>query len=106
MSPVDNGSFIVTREDWSLHRKGDQDQVRRQQKAHAAIKQYWPVISNLGMLRTIIDNLRRNASYGQPGIYGISPDDLRNEILEDIIKPHSNAVILAMMDTSVSMGAA
>lgn len=106
MSPADNGDFIVSREDWPLHRKGYHDQARRQQKVRESDKHNTPEICNLRILRTIIDNLRRNATIRQPGIHGISPDNLRYETWEDIIKPHSNAVILAMMDTSGSMGAA
>ena len=34
--------FIVSREDWSLHRKGYQDQARHQQKVREAIKQNLP----------------------------------------------------------------
>jgi sporulation protein YhbH len=35
-------SFIISREDWSLHRKGYQDQTRHQQKVREAIKQNLP----------------------------------------------------------------
>ena len=34
--------FIVSREDWSLHRKGHQDQARHQEKVREAIKQNLP----------------------------------------------------------------
>jgi uncharacterized sporulation protein YeaH/YhbH (DUF444 family) len=34
--------FIVSREDWSLHRKGYQDQTRHQQKVREAVKQNLP----------------------------------------------------------------
>ncbi|MEK4509703.1 sporulation protein YhbH [Paenibacillus anaericanus] len=63
------------------------------------------LMSNIDKKRTILENLRRNAREGTPGIHGISPDDLRYKTWEDIIIPKSNAVILAMMDTSGSMGA-
>lgn len=62
------------------------------------------IMSNIDKKRTILENLRRNATGGNPGIHGISPNDLRYKTWEDIIKPHSNAVIMAMMDTSGSMG--
>ncbi|MBO9607381.1 MAG: sporulation protein YhbH [Paenibacillaceae bacterium] len=62
------------------------------------------ILSNLDKKRTILENLRRNAGSGSPGIHGISPDDLRFKTWEEVQKPHSNAVILAMMDTSGSMG--
>jgi len=35
-------SFILSQEDWSLHRKGYQDQARHQQKVRDAIKQNLP----------------------------------------------------------------
>ncbi|MFC4809246.1 sporulation protein YhbH [Paenibacillus sp. GCM10023250] len=62
------------------------------------------IMSNIDKKRTILENLKRNATSGAPGIHGISPDDLRYKTWEEIIKPQSNAVILAMMDTSGSMG--
>lgn len=62
------------------------------------------IMSNIDKKRTILENLRRNAKGGRPGIHGISPDDLRYKTWEEIVKPSSNAVILAMMDTSGSMG--
>ncbi|AGA58767.1 Stress response UPF0229 protein yhbH [Thermobacillus xylanilyticus] len=60
--------------------------------------------SNIDKKRTILENLRRNALSGRPGIHGISPDDLRYKTWEEIVQPTSNAVVLAMMDTSGSMG--
>lgn len=62
------------------------------------------LMSNIDKKRTILENLRRNATAGTPGIHGITPDDLRYKTWEDVVVPHSNAVILAMMDTSGSMG--
>jgi len=62
------------------------------------------ILSNIDKKRTILENLRRNARDGRPEIAGISPDDLRFKTWEDIVRPHNNAVILAMMDTSGSMG--
>lgn len=60
--------------------------------------------SNIDIKRTILENIKRNATAGVPGIHGISPDDLRYKAWEEVLKPHSNALILAMMDTSGSMG--
>lgn len=60
--------------------------------------------SNIDKKRTIMETLRRNALHGSPGIHNISPDDLRYKTWEDIKIPHNNAVVLAMMDTSGSMG--
>lgn len=62
------------------------------------------MMSNIDKKRTLLENLRRNATAGKPGIHGITPDDLRFKTWEDKLKPHSNAVIIAMMDTSGSMG--
>jgi hypothetical protein len=62
------------------------------------------ILSNIDKKRTILENLRRNAREGRPEISGISPDDLRFKTWEEVVKPQNNAVILAMMDTSGSMG--
>jgi len=62
------------------------------------------LMSNIDKKRTILENLRRNATSGRPGIYGITPDDLRFKTWDEVEKPHSNALIIAMMDTSGSMG--
>ncbi|RJE84629.1 sporulation protein YhbH [Paenibacillus sp. 1011MAR3C5] len=62
------------------------------------------IMSNIDKKRTLIENLRRNANAGVSGIGGISPDDLRYKTWTEIVKPQSNAVILALMDTSGSMG--
>ncbi len=62
------------------------------------------MMGNIDKKRTILENIKRNATAGDAKIGGISPDDLRFKTWEDIILPHSNAVIIAMMDTSGSMG--
>jgi sporulation protein YhbH len=62
------------------------------------------ISSNLDKKRTILENLRRNANSGNPGIHHIAPNDLRFKTWEDVYKPHSNAVVIAMMDTSGSWG--
>lgn len=38
----DSVPFVVSREDWSLHRKGYQDQTRHQEKVKEAIKKNLP----------------------------------------------------------------
>lgn len=58
--------------------------------------------SNIDKKRTILETLKRNARVGRPGLHGITPDDLRFKTWEDTPKPHSQAVVLAMMDTSGS----
>lgn len=60
--------------------------------------------SNIDKKRTIMETLKRNAIHGAPGLHHISPEDLRYRTWEDIQRPHSQAVVLAMMDTSGSMG--
>ncbi|WP_201319069.1 DUF444 family protein, partial [Paenibacillus sp. EPM92] len=60
------------------------------------------IMSNIDKKRTILENLRRNSRDGSPGIHRISPDDLRFRTWEEIVTPQSNALILAMMDTSGS----
>ncbi|WP_239615098.1 sporulation protein YhbH [Cohnella mopanensis] len=62
------------------------------------------IMSNIDKKRTILENLRRNSRDGRAEIGGITPDDLRFKTWEEIVKPQNNAVILAMMDTSGSMG--
>lgn len=62
------------------------------------------ISGNIDKKRTIMETLRRNSLHGQPGIHGISNDDLRYKTWEEVQTPTSNAVVLAMMDTSGSMG--
>lgn len=62
------------------------------------------LMGNIDKKRTILTALKRNATEGNPGIAPIYNDDLRFKTWNDVIKPESNAVILAMMDTSGSMG--
>lgn len=60
---------------------------------------------NIDKRRTLIEAVRRNALAGKQGLQGgIHPDDLRYKTWEEIEVPHSQAVVLAMMDTSGSMG--
>lgn len=47
---------------------------------------------------------KRNAMTGKPSFYPIYPEDLKYKTWNDITKPESKAVVLAMMDTSGSMG--
>lgn len=60
--------------------------------------------SNIDKKRTILENLRRNSRDGTPTIGRISPDDIRYRTWNEVERPHSNAVIFALMDTSGSMG--
>jgi len=62
------------------------------------------IMSNIDKKRTILENIKRNAIKGTPGIHGINQEDLRFKTWEEKIQYESNAVIIAMMDTSGSMG--
>jgi len=63
------------------------------------------LMGNIDKKRTILEALKRNARAGNPSLKGgISIDDLRYKTWEEVTKPHSNAVVIAMMDTSGSMG--
>ncbi|WP_138420638.1 sporulation protein YhbH [Aquibacillus sediminis] len=59
---------------------------------------------NIDKKRTMLEAFKRNAMDGKPQFNPIFPDDLRYKTWEDIEKPESKAVVLAMMDTSGSMG--
>lgn len=59
---------------------------------------------NIDKKRTLLASYRRNALEGTPSFAPIYPDDLRYKTWEEIEKPESKAVVLAMMDTSGSMG--
>lgn len=63
------------------------------------------MMSNIDKKRTLLESIMRNARAGKPQSRQITPDDLRYKTWEDIEMPHSNAVVIAMMDTSGSMGA-
>lgn len=62
------------------------------------------LMGNLDKKRTILSALKRNASKGEPTIAPIYEEDLRFKTWTEVTKPESNAVVLAMMDTSASMG--
>lgn len=62
------------------------------------------LMGNIDKKRTILTALKRNATEGNPEIAPIHNDDLRFKTWNDVIKPESKAVVLAMMDTSASMG--
>jgi len=54
--------------------------------------------------RTILSAIKRNALRGKAQITPITEEDLRFKTWNEVVKPESNAVVLAMMDTSGSMG--
>ncbi|MFC4558422.1 sporulation protein YhbH [Virgibacillus kekensis] len=62
------------------------------------------LMGNIDKKRTILTAIKRNATEGRPGLTPIYNDDLRFKTWNNIEKPESKAVVLAMMDTSASMG--
>lgn len=59
---------------------------------------------NIDKKRTLLEAYKRNARQGSAVFHPIYPDDLRFKTWNEIEKPQSKAVVLAMMDTSGSMG--
>ncbi|MGM7700098.1 sporulation protein YhbH [Pseudalkalibacillus sp. Hm43] len=62
------------------------------------------LMGNIDKKKTILTAYKRNALKGDPCITPIFPEDLRFKTWNQIEKPESKAVVLAMMDTSGSMG--
>jgi sporulation protein YhbH len=60
--------------------------------------------SNLDKRRTIRENMKRNALKGHAHFGGIKNDDLRFKTWDRSTQRESNAVVMAMMDVSGSMG--
>ena len=61
-------------------------------------------MANLDKKRTIMENIKRNAAKGDPHFGDIKNEDLRFKTWEPTIRYESNAVVIAMMDVSGSMG--
>ncbi|MEQ6390731.1 sporulation protein YhbH [Bacillaceae bacterium S4-13-58] len=59
---------------------------------------------NIDKKRTMLEAFKRNAMKKEPSFYPIYPEDVRYKTWDEKIKPDSKAVVLAMMDTSGSMG--
>jgi sporulation protein YhbH len=62
------------------------------------------LMGNIDKKRTMMTAFKRNAMSGNPSFYPIYPEDLKFKTWNEIVKPESKAVVLAMMDTSGSMG--
>ncbi len=63
------------------------------------------VMANLDKRRSILENIRRNArDVGAAKIGNFKKEDLRFKTWEEDIRHESNAVVIAMMDVSGSMG--
>ena len=62
------------------------------------------VIANLDKRRMILENIRRNAREGNARFGDIKKEDLRFKTWEEVMRYESNAVVIAMIDVSGSMG--
>lgn len=62
------------------------------------------LMGNIDKKRTMLTAFKRNAMNGKPGFYPIYREDLKFKTWNEVVKPESKAVVLAMMDTSGSMG--
>ena len=62
------------------------------------------LMGNIDKKRTMMSAYKRNAMTGKPTFHPIYPEDLKFKTWNEVIKPESKAVVLAMMDTSGSMG--
>lgn len=62
------------------------------------------LMGNIDKKRTMMSAFKRNAMNGKPGFHPIVPEDLKFRTWNEVEKPESKAVVLAMMDTSGSMG--
>lgn len=62
------------------------------------------LMGNVDKKRTIMTAIKRNAMHGKAAISPIYNDDLRFKTWDEVVKPESKAVVLAMMDVSGSMG--
>ena len=62
------------------------------------------LMGNIDKKRTMMAAYKRNAMQGTPSFHPIYKEDLKFKTWNEIVKPDSKAVVLAMMDTSGSMG--
>jgi uncharacterized protein len=62
------------------------------------------LMGNIDKKRTMLAAYKRNAMSGAAKFHPIYPEDLKFKTWNEVIKPDSKAVVLAMMDTSGSMG--
>ncbi|TGB05389.1 sporulation protein YhbH [Halobacillus salinus] len=59
---------------------------------------------NIDKKRTMLEAYKRNALGGEASFAPIYPEDIRFKTWNEKVKPESKAVVIAMMDTSGSMG--
>lgn len=81
----------------------DQQEIEVQQHQFTDIRKKG-LMGNLSKKRTLLESIKRNALAGNREKPKISVEDLRFKTWEEKRIPHSNAAIIAMMDTSGSMG--
>jgi sporulation protein YhbH len=62
------------------------------------------ITGNIHKKRTLMSAFKRNALKGKPSFYPVIPEDLRYRSWNEVKKPDTRALIIAMMDTSGSMG--
>ncbi|MBD8070611.1 sporulation protein YhbH [Bacillus sp. PS06] len=62
------------------------------------------LMGNIDKKRTMMAAYKRNAMSGKPSFHPIFQEDLKFKTWNETVKPDSKAVVLAMMDTSGSMG--
>ncbi|MCD1159517.1 sporulation protein YhbH [Peribacillus frigoritolerans] len=62
------------------------------------------LMGNIDKKKTMISAFKRNALRGEPGFHPIYKEDFKFKTWNEVQKPDSKAVVLAMMDTSGSMG--
>ncbi|WP_299090453.1 sporulation protein YhbH [uncultured Metabacillus sp.] len=62
------------------------------------------LMGNIDKKRTMLSAYKRNAMSGNRKFHPIFPEDLKYKTWNEVVKPESKAVVIAMMDTSGSMG--
>ncbi len=62
------------------------------------------LLGNIDKRRTIISAIKRHAQSGEAAVHPIIEDDLRFKTWDEIEQPDQKAVVMALMDTSGSMG--
>ncbi|MEC2057743.1 sporulation protein YhbH [Peribacillus psychrosaccharolyticus] len=62
------------------------------------------LMGNIDKKKTMMSAFKRNAMNGNPSFHPIYKDDFKFKTWNEVVKPDSKAVVLAMMDTSGSMG--
>ncbi len=85
--------------------------MKQKQLAIETVKQYEfndirriGLMGNIDKKRTMLSAFKRNAMQGEPKFHPIIKEDLKFKTWNDVVKHESSAVVLAMMDTSGSMG--